>query len=266
MKSIGAVSERSHFPLAKIKHFTRSCQILIRRKLAEEYHFPKTNRSSVSPPWVVSPSPSPSPTLISSSVISSRLNANSEEAGAAFHSNRSFVMKNPCRRSPYGPAGAGCCLKRRGWGLRFAPAPGSNPRACQRPHVHTDASPSWISESDLTKTIFAFLACSLCSWLNRGKKKRKKEDTHRTEHKEMCRRQQPTQDSLVGEKRAARRQHQHRFCSHRSAGNYDNNVFPRQLLSDLVSEHLPFLKSPPDNIWYDYKVKILFKERPLMCL
>lgn len=78
MKSIGAVSERSHFPLAKIKHFTRSCQILIRRKLAEGYHFPKTNRSSVSPPQVVSPSPSLSPTLISSSVISSRLNASSE--------------------------------------------------------------------------------------------------------------------------------------------------------------------------------------------
>lgn len=162
MKSIGAVSERSHFPLAKIKHFTRSCQILIRRKLAEEYHFPKTNRSSVSPPRVVSPSPSPSPTLISSSVISSRLNANSEEAGAAFHSNRSLVMKNPCRRAPCGRAGAGCCLKRRGWGLRFAPAPRSNPRACQRPHVHTDASPSWISEPHLTKTIFAFFGPQSC--------------------------------------------------------------------------------------------------------
>ena len=47
--SIGTVSERSHFPPAKIKQFTGSCQILIRRKLAEEYDFPKTNRSSVSP-------------------------------------------------------------------------------------------------------------------------------------------------------------------------------------------------------------------------
>lgn len=34
----------------------------------------------------------------------------------------------------------------------------------------------------------------------------------------------------------------------RSAGNYDNNMFPRQLFSDLFSEHLPFLKSPPDSI------------------
>lgn len=50
LKSIGTVSEGSHFPLAKIKHFTMSCQILIRRKLAKEYHFPKTNRSSVSHP------------------------------------------------------------------------------------------------------------------------------------------------------------------------------------------------------------------------
>lgn len=105
MKSIGAVSERSHFPLAKIKHFTRSCQILIRRKLAEGYHFPKTNRSSVSPPQVVSPSPSLSPTLISSSVISSRLNASSEEAGAAFHSNRSFVIKK--KKHAAGPRATG---------------------------------------------------------------------------------------------------------------------------------------------------------------
>lgn len=60
-KSIGAVSERSHFPPAKIKHFTRSCQILIRRKLAEEYHFPKqTGQVFLSPPpGVVSRSPSP---------------------------------------------------------------------------------------------------------------------------------------------------------------------------------------------------------------
>lgn len=50
------------------------------------------------------------------------------------------------------------------------------------------------------------------------------------------------------ESRAAWRQHQRRLCSRRSAGNYDNNVFPRRLLSDFVSEHLPLLKSPPDNI------------------
>lgn len=41
-------------------------------------------------------------------------------------------------------------------------------------------------------------------------------------------------------------------------------MFPRQLFSDLFSEHLPFLKSAPDSIRYDYKVKILFKERPLV--
>lgn len=65
------------------------------------------------------------------------------------------------------------------------------------------------------------------------------------------------------EKRAARRQHQHWFCSHRSAGNYDNNMFPRQLLFDSVSEHLPFLKSPHDNIWYDYKVAFLLRSAHL---
>lgn len=34
----------------------------------------------------------------------------------------------------------------------------------------------------------------------------------------------------------------------RSTGNYDNNMFPPQLFSDLFSEHLAFLKSPPDSI------------------
>lgn len=98
-------------------------------------------------------------------------------------------------------------------------------------------------------------------------REKNKENTHRTEHKEMSMQAAAhTAQACRREKRATRRQHQHRFCSHRSAGNYDNNVFPRQPLSDLVSEHLPFLKSPPDNIWYDYKVKILFKERPLTCV
>lgn len=34
----------------------------------------------------------------------------------------------------------------------------------------------------------------------------------------------------------------------RSAGNYDNNMFLPKLCSDFFSEHLPFLKSPPDSI------------------
>lgn len=49
LESIDSVSRGGHFPGAEIKHFTMSCQILIRRKLAEEQHFLKTNRSSVSP-------------------------------------------------------------------------------------------------------------------------------------------------------------------------------------------------------------------------
>lgn len=144
--------------------------------------------------------------------------------------------------------------------------PGQAQKQAQDPHVCTDASQSSICEPDLIKTIFEYLASSLCSWLKRerggkGKKTDKEQST-----KKCWSRQQPTQDNLVGEKRAARRQHQHWLCSHRSAGNYDNNAFPRQPLSDLVSKHSPFLKSPLDSIWYDYKVKILFKERPLTCL
>lgn len=86
------MSERSHFPPAKIKHFTRSCQILIRRKLAEEYHFPKqTGQVFLSPPPGVV-SRSPLTTLISSSVISSCLNASSEESWGCVPL-RSFVIK-----------------------------------------------------------------------------------------------------------------------------------------------------------------------------
>lgn len=207
-----------------------------------------------------SPSPLLSPALISS-VISSRLNANGEEAAAPFHSNGSFVIRKrdkTCRQV--------LCRSRLMFGTEKTRSPVHLGSWEQHPHIYTDASPSWISKPDLTKTIFAFLACSQCSWLKR-ERERKKKDSHRTEHKEMSKQAAAhTTQPRRRERRAARRQYQHRFCSHRSAGNYDNNVFPRQPLSDLVSEHLPFLKSPPDNIWYDYKVKILFKERPLTCL
>lgn len=266
LKSIGTVSERSHFPLAKIKHFTMSRQILIRRKLAEEYHFPKTNRSSVSPPRVVVPSPSLSPALISSSVISSRLNANSEECWGCISFKQIICNKKPMQAGPCAPAGAGCCLKRRGWGLRFTSAPGSSPTSLPAPaRTHWRKSVSG-SQSQISPKQYLCFWPAVCvpGW-------KEKENTHRTEEQRDAEAgSSPHKTAIVGErereKRAARRQHQHRFCSHRSAGNYDNNVFPRQPLSDLVSEHLPFLKSPPDNIWYDYKVKILFKERPLMCL
>lgn len=72
-----------------------------------------------------------------------------------------------------------------------------------------------------------------------GNKRQSKEEERRGGERQPCR--------IV---RAGRhgRQHQRRLCSRRSAGNYDNNVFPRRLLSDFVSEHLPLLKSPPDNI------------------
>lgn len=95
------MSERSHFPPAKIKHFTRSCQILIRRKLAEEYHFPKqTGQVFLSPPPGVV-SRSPLTTLISSSVISSCLNASSEESWGCVPL-RSFVIKKEKDKAPCG--------------------------------------------------------------------------------------------------------------------------------------------------------------------
>lgn len=138
--------------------------------------------------------------------------------------------------------------------------PGATPEpASARTYTLTQVSlesPSQISP----KQYLRFLACSLCSRLEKRERERrrreggegverKKENTHRTEHKEMSKQAAAhTRQPCRREERAARRQHQHRFCSHRSAGNYDNNVFPGQLLSDLVSVHLPFLKSPPDNI------------------
>ena len=136
------------------------------------------------------------------------------------------------------------------------PPPGSREQperpASTRTYTLTQVRPQ-ISRPDLTKTILPFfLACSLCSWLNGGggvgERKRKKTHTQNRAQRDVSKAAAHTRQPRRREERAARRQHQHRFCSHRSAGNYDNNVFPRQLLSDLVSEHLPFLKSPPDNI------------------
>lgn len=195
LKSIGTVSERSHFPLAKIKHFTRSCQILIRRKLEEEYHFPKTNRSSVSPPWVVSPSYSLSPTLISPSVISFRLNANSEEAGAAFHSNRSFVIKNPCGQALC--AGRSRLLfekekMRSPVRLSSREQPQSLP-APARTHWRKSVLNLQARSHQNNICVFGLLSVILAE--KRGEKKNERK--YRTEHKEMCRKQQPTQDSIV---------------------------------------------------------------------
>lgn len=94
-------------------------------------------------------------------------------------------------------------------------------------------------------------------------KKRKKENTQNRAQRDREKAAAHTRLPCRIERRAARRQHQHWFCSHRSAGNYDNNMFPRQVLFDSVSEHLPFLKSPPDNIWYDYKVRFLLRSAHL---
>lgn len=139
--------------------------------------------------------------------------------------------------------------------------------ASTRTYTLTQVRPKSQSQISPKQYLLFWRAVNVPDWKEREKKKGRKKKKHRTEHKEMSKQAAAhTTQPCRREKRAARRQYQHRFCSHRSAGNYDNNVFPRQPLSDLVSEHLPFLKSPPDNIWYDYKVKILFKERPLMCL
>ena len=89
------------------------------------------------------------------------------------------------------------------------PPPGSREQperpASTRTYTLTQVRPQ-ISTPDLTKTILPFfLACSLCSWLNGGGvgwgNEKERKHTHGTEHKEMCRRQQPTQGSLVGERR-----------------------------------------------------------------
>lgn len=71
---------------------------------------------------------------------------------------------------------------------------------------------------------------SLCSRMYRRKK----------QHKEKEWRQQPTQEGDQASTSTP-------LLPSCSAGNY-NNMFPRQLFSDLFSEHLAFLKSPPDSI------------------
>lgn len=199
------MSERSHFPLAKIKHFTTSCQILIRRKLAEEYHFPKQTGQVFLLFWVACPTLSPSPALISSSVISSCLNANSKGARAVFHSNRSFVIKEgggkPHAGRPCAPAVAVCCLKQRGWGLRFCLNSRERPQSLP---ALADASPSSIYEPDLTKTISEFLACSRCYWLKKKERKQERKKTDREQSTKRCRgRQQPTQGNFGGEREEA---------------------------------------------------------------
>lgn len=249
------MSERSHFPPAKIKHFTRSCQILIRRKLAEEYHFPKqTGQVFLSPPPGVV-SRSPLTTLISSSVISSCLNASSEESWGCVPL-RSFVIKKEKDKALCG--GRSRLPFETGEDEVSPVQPGSQEQperpASARTYTLTQVRPQSPCQISPKQYLRFFLACSLCSWLNRGggeeKRKRKKTHTHTQNRaqRDVSKAAAHTRQPRRREERAARRQHQHRFCSHRSAGNYDNNVFPRQLLSDLVSEHLPFLKSPPDNI------------------
>lgn len=154
------------------------------------------------------------------------------------------------------------CLKCSGWSFTLAPR--TDPKAGPGParmHWRKPVLNLWAWSHQNNIWVFGQQSLFLVE-KRRGERERK---TDKEQSAKKCwSRQQPTQDS--GEKRAARRQHQHRLCSHRSAGNYDNNAFPRQPRSDLVSKHSPFLKSPLDNIWYDYKVKILFKERPLTCL
>lgn len=202
------MSERSHFPPAKIKHFTRSCQILIRRKLAEEYHFPKqTGQVFLSPPPGVV-SRSPLTTLISSSVISSCLNASSEESWGCVPL-RSFVIKKEKDKALCG--GRSRLPFETGEDEVSPVQPGSQEQperpASARTYTLTQVrpqSPCQISPKQYLR-FFWPAVCVPGSTEGGGKKKNEKErkhtHTHRTEHKEMCRRQQPTQDSLVGERR-----------------------------------------------------------------
>lgn len=130
------------------------------------------------------------------------------------------------------------------------------PGVCRRPHIHIDASPSpnlrARSHQNNICVFFGLQSVFLAEMRGereKRKKKKKKVKKNRAQRDVSKAAAAHTQEQpRRREERAARRQHQHPFCSHRSAGNYDNNVFPRRLLSDLVSDHLPFLKSPPDNI------------------
>lgn len=186
------MSERSHFPLAKIKHFTTSCQILIRRKLAEEYHFPKQTGQVFLLFWVACLTLSPSPALISSSVISSCLNANSKGARAVFHSNRSFVIKEgggkPHTGRPCAPAVAVCCLKQRGWGLRFCLNSRERPQSLPAPaRTRWRKSVLNLRARSHQNNIWVSGLQSVLLAEKKGEKTRKKENRQRTEHKEMSR-------------------------------------------------------------------------------
>lgn len=248
------MSERSHFPLAKIKHFTTSCQILIRRKLAEEYHFPKQTGQVFLLFWVACPTLSPSPALISSSVISSCLNANSKGARAVFHSNRSFVIKEEGggRKAPRRQAlctGSSRLLfeTERMRSPVWPQLPGATPKpASTRTHSLTQVRPQSTSPISPKQYLSFWPAVGVTGWKKRRENKKERKQTENRAQRDVEAGSSPHKTTLVErEKRPAWRQHQHRFCSHCSAGNYDNNVFPRRPLSDLVSKHLPFLKSPP---------------------
>lgn len=65
--------------------------------------------------------------------------------------------------------------------------PESDPEACHRPHVDTDASPSSICKPDLTKTIFACLACSsaLMAGKRIGRGEGMKENTLGAKHRDV---------------------------------------------------------------------------------
>lgn len=132
-------------------------------------------------------------------------------AGAAFHSNRSFVIKIKKKNMQAGPASRQeQVVVRNGddevYGSPRLPGATAEP-ASSRTYTLTQVGPE--SPSQISpKQYLRFSGHSLCSWRNRGEKNKKKQQkaeknkthTHRTEYKEMCQRQQPTQDSLVRER------------------------------------------------------------------
>lgn len=117
-----------------------------------------------------------------------------------------------------------------------------------------------IYRPDLTKTIFVLLACSLCSWLKRtGGEKRKKNTQALCSTKGWESRRQPTQDRLIGGRRGQLGVNINTACAVIAQQVIMITTCSLGGLSDLLFEHLPFLKSPCDNIRCDYKVKIFFK-------
>lgn len=156
-------------------------------------------------------------------------------------------------------------------------APPSPPGTLSSPVTQT--SP-YLNLRSHQNNICVFLACSvfLAERRKGGGRGMKKNTNHEKKQKtitlrDVAQASAHTRQPTRLEEWAARCQHQHWFCSHRSAGNYDNSMFlrlcpllPSPPLSDFVSRHLPLLKSSPDNTLYNYKVKILLEEYPLMCL